>query len=301
MAGSRNTSRLPGITVPRNECIWMKVGVVNYKLCESRYNCCECRFDKAMGQKLSRENPTDQVGANWQRIFNELPPEKKYCRHMLTGHVNYKICANAFRCYKCELDQLIEHEIETQDPVMTPGARVIDGFVYPDNFFYHRGHGYAMIDYGGRIKVGLDDFSSRLLGKPEKVDLPMLGEKVAMNATGWTVKREGHEAEMLSPVAGMVTAINYKAVKDPELINQSPYEKGWLYLIEPVSLRENLKSLLSGEAATGWVRSEVGRLKGMISQEVGPTASAGGLVTRDIYHELRDIGWAKLTKEFLLT
>jgi glycine cleavage system H lipoate-binding protein len=220
---------------------------------------------------------------------------------MLNGHVGYKVCGNAFMCHKCEFDQMIEDEIVALDPVISSGARTVDGFIYPDTYYYHRGHGYAMVDYGGRIRVGLDDFSSRLVGLVDKVEVPRVGETIHQNEIGWEVSREGNTAEMFSPVEGIVSAINYKAVKSPELLNNSPYEKGWLYMLEPRSLKNNLKDLLYGEEAFSWAHNEIGRLRSMMADELGPTASAGGSLTRDIYGALREVGWKRLVGEFLLT
>ena len=289
------------LKVGKNPCIWMNAGVVNYKLCDMNYDCINCTFDKGMGKKLSKQSKETSPGFNWREVFNNLPPEKRYCRHMLNKHVGYKVCGNSFMCHKCEFDQMIEEEMVNLDPVIPHGAKLVEGFAYPDTYYYHRGHGYAMVDYGGRIRVGLDDFSTRLVGPADKVEVPSLGETVQTNETGWALKREGRRAEMLSPIEGVVTAVNYKALKDPAMVNMSPYEKGWLYMLEPTHMKIDLKNLFFGEETLNWAQTEVERLKGIITEEIGPTASAGGIVTRDIYRDLRDMGWDRLTRDFLLT
>jgi len=301
MADAKTKKQSTRLTIEKQPCIWMNAGVVNYKLCDMNYDCMNCKFDKGMSKKLAKESTLKGVGTNWRQVFNELPEERRLCRHMLNGHVEYKVCGNNFMCHKCEFDQMIEDELATLDPVIPQGTRMVEGFAYPESYYYHRGHGYSMIDYGGRIRVGLDDFSARLVGRVDKIEVPMLGEEVQVNETGWMLKREGNEAEMLSPIEGVVTAINYKGIKSPETVNHSPYEKGWLYMMEPMNMKRDIKNLFYGEETVNWAKSEAARLKGIISAEIGPTASAGGLITRDIFGELREVGWKRLTKEFFLT
>ncbi len=301
MAEKKHVERPERLTVDKPLCIWMNAGVVQFKLCNMNYDCMNCPFDKGIGRKLARESDLAEVGANWRKVFNSLPEEKRLCRHMLNGHVGYKICVNGFRCHKCEFDQMIDDEMGVLDPVVPPGTGSVEGFLYPDTYYYHRGHGYTMLDYGGRIRVGMDDFSSRLLGRPDKVEVLSVGETVRQNQIGWTVERDGHSASMFSPVDAVVGAVNYKAVKDPILLNSSPYEKGWLYLLEPIKLKENLKDLLYGDEVTAWARAESNRLRSLVGAEIGPTASAGGALTRDIYGALPELGWDRLVHEFLLT
>ena len=288
------------LVVEKNPCLWMTAGVVNFRLCDMNYDCNNCKFDKGIGKKLAEQDVPRSVGANWRKVFRTLPPEKRYCRHMLSGYVKLKICDNGFMCHKCKFDQMIEDTILTSDPSILRGALEVEGFTYPESYHFHRGHAYAVIDYGGRIKVGLDDFSSRLVGVVDKIEVPRMGETVEVNAPGWELRREGASAEMLSPLSGIVTAVNTKALRCPDLINQSPYENGWLYVLEPTSMKSDLKNLLFANEVAEWARSETGRLRSLIGGTLGATASAGGMVTRDIFNEVRDIGWNRLTREFFL-
>jgi len=289
------------LTVEKNPCLWMTAGVVNYRLCDMNYDCINCKFDKGIAKKLNEQCGLEGVGANWRQVFNTLPEEKRYCRHMLSGHVHLKICDNAFMCHKCAFDQMIEDTILVSEPNMTRAVREVEGFAYPESYHFHRGHAYATVDYGGRIKVGIDDFGARLVGVVDKVEVPQLGATVEVNGPAWELRREGADAEMLSPISGIVTAVNTKALKNPELINLSPYEKGWLYVLEPVKLKTDLKNLLFANEVVEWAKNEALRLRSLIGGVLGATASAGGAVTRDIFDEVREIGWDRLTEEFFLT
>ncbi len=67
------------------------------------------------------------------------------------------------------------------------------------------------------------------------------------------------------------------------------------------TVKKNLKELISGEESVDWLRNETERLRNLVGEEYGATASAGGFPVDDIYGNLPDIAWERLVHEFLLT
>ena len=309
---SRKTSNVKGLKISEDECIWMKAKVVDFKLCDRNYDCINCTFDKSMAKIVAENRKKRELGLapktkrdrmrSWRENFNALDAGQRRCRHMLSGRVDYKICPNAFECHQCEFDQLIENELTHLDPISPVILTNVSGYSLAGGYYYHRGHGWAMIDYGARIRVGLDDFVTRLLGPNKKLELPSLGDKVVQNETGWILRRDKHRAEMLSPVEGVVTAVNQRVLEAPELAHKYPYEMGWLFMVEPTKMKQNLRDLMSGEESVDWMHGEGERLRHIVTEaHGGATASAGGFPVDDIYGNLPDISWEKLVREFLLT
>lgn len=300
-----------GLKITQDECIWMQAGVVDFKLCDRRYDCINCTFDKSMNKIVTENRQKRGAGAelktkkdrmkSWREHFSELDADQRQCRHMLSGRVEYKLCANAFQCHRCEFDELIENELTALDPIFPVTLVNVSGYTLADGHYYHRGHSWAMIDYGARIRVGLDDFVTRLFGPNKKLELPSLGDKVAQNETGWVLRRDNHQAEMLSPIQGVVTAVNQKVVETPELMHKYPYEMGWLFMVEPTKMKTNLKNLMSRQESVEWMENEAIRLRDLVAKEYGATASAGGFPVDDIYGNLPEIAWETLVHEFLLT
>jgi glycine cleavage system H protein len=64
-----------------------------------------------------------------------------------------------------------------------------------------------------------------------------------------------------APVSGKVVSINQDLEENPELINESPYEKGWICRINPTNLQEELKNLLMGDNLRQFIKSEILRVK----------------------------------------
>lgn len=298
-------------TVPRNEekCIWMEAGVIDYKLCNNYYNCHSCSFDKAMKETADKNararaegiEPTGKKAniVSWQEKMRQRQGADRICRHSLTGRAPNRLCPHHFECHSCEFEQMLEDALEVQLPFRLSKVPEIDGYRVPDGHFFHVGHTWARVENGGRIRVGLDDFSMRLFGPVDSIDLPLTGETVKFSETGAAFKRMGKEASVLSPISGVVAAVNYQAVKEPRVVKEEPYNEGWLMVLDPVDMKNNFKNLLYGKQTAEWVHTEHQMLIEMISQ-VGMTYADGGYI-EDVVQRIPELGWEKLTRKFLRT
>jgi glycine cleavage system H lipoate-binding protein len=299
-------------TVPRSEekCIWMEAGVIDYKLCNNYYNCHTCSFDKAMKETadknaLARLQGVDPAGKKakiipWQEKMRTRQGGDRICRHSLTGRAPSRLCPYHFECHSCQFEQMLEDGLELQLPFRLTSIPEVDGYRLPEGHFFHVGHTWARVENGGRIRVGLDDFSMRLFGPVDDIDLPLTGEQVKFSEIGAAFKRMGKEAAVLSPISGVVTAVNYQAAKEPRLVKQEPYNDGWLMVLDPSSdLKKNLKDLLYGNQSTEWIHAEHQTLVEMIS-EVGMTYADGGYI-ENVVGNVPGLAWEKLTQKFLRT
>ena len=151
----------------------------------------------------------------------------------------------------------------------------------------------------GRIRIGLDDFAMKVFGPVDSVDLPLTGEQMQFSEVGLAFKRTGKEAQALSPLSGVVAAVNYQITKNPSAIKEEPYNEGWLMVIDPIEMKKDLKNLLYGQESTKWLQAEHEKLVEMASA-VGLTYADGGPID-DVVGKMPDLSWEKLTKEFLRT
>jgi glycine cleavage system H lipoate-binding protein len=185
-------------------------------------------------------------------------------------------------------------------PLNPPACENVAGFNVARDYYFHPGHTWARVEYGGRIRVGIDDFALRLLGPQDQIEMPKLGETVGQNRPGAEMSRGVHKAYPLSPVDGRVLAVNSKISSRAETANDDPYGNGWLMVIQPNKLRDNLKNLLFGEESTAWMDDEATRLNTLLSETSGyQLAATGGEAVRDIFGSVSDISWDRMVKEFL--
>ena len=297
--------------VPNGEekCIWMEAGVIDYKLCNYYYNCSACPFDKAMKQTANKNaaarlqglEPTGKKAhiISWQEKMKKRPGLQRECRHALTGRTTSRLCPYEFECHTCEFDQMLEDSWQLQIPARISTIPQVDGFGLPEGHFFHLGHAWARVEHGGRIRIGLDDFAMKVFGAMDSLDLPLTGEEVKFSEVGLAFKREGKEAQALSPLSGVVAAQNYQVTKTPAVIKEQPYNDGWLMVIEPAAMKKDLKNLLYGQESSEWIQAEHQKLVEMVSS-VGMTYADGGPID-DVVGNLPDLSWDKLTEEFLRT
>jgi glycine cleavage system H lipoate-binding protein len=156
------------------------------------------------------------------------------------------------------------------------------------------------VEYGGRVRVGIDDFAMRLLGPQDEIQLPGLGTTVGQGSPQAILTRGRNEAASLSPVEGKVVAVNYKVTRKARIANDAPYAGGWLMVVQPSGLKKNLKNLFFGTESLAWMDDEATRLNTMLSEETGyQMAATGGEAIGDIYGAVPEVGWDRLVGEFL--
>lgn len=175
------------------------------------------------------------------------------------------------------------------------------GFQVPmENYYLHRGHTWVALEGDDRVRVGLDDFSQKLLGLAEEVKLPELGKVYYQDHLCLALIREGKKASFEAPVDGAIEEVNPKIQQNPRLIHDDPYGEGWLFTVKPINLRRNLENLLTGEDAVIWIEKESHRLLNLMETRIGVTLPDGGDIVDDVYGHYQDLGWKLLVQEFFL-
>lgn len=102
----------------------------------------------------------------------------------------------------------------------------------PEDLKYTDEHEWIK-DLGGRLRIGITDYAQDQLGDIVYVEVPDVGKTVAKDDILVEVESTKSVGEVYSPVGGTIVAVNEKVVDNPELVNTSPYEAGWLVEIEP--------------------------------------------------------------------
>lgn len=178
---------------------------------------------------------------------------------------------------------------------------MVAGFQVPENVRYHAGHTWALSESHELVRVGIDDFASKLVGKIENITLPQRGRWVRQGQKIWTIFRDGKSVDMVSPIEGTVTAINEAVMKDPELARKDPYGDGWLLTVQAPDAKINFRNLMGGKLARLFTEESALRLQSRFPMAVGALAQDGGVAVDDITAHMPDEDWATLTKEFFLS
>jgi glycine cleavage system H protein len=136
----------------------------------------------------------------------------------------------------------------------------IEGYFFPDNLYYHKEHFWAKVE-PNFVTVGINDFAQKLAGQIVYVELPSAGRTVEQGKPCGSMESGKWVGRIYAPVSGKVESINQNLEENPELINESPYEKGWLCKINPSNLQDELKNLIQGDNLKEFIKSETIRVK----------------------------------------
>jgi glycine cleavage system H lipoate-binding protein len=180
---------------------------------------------------------------------------------------------------------------------------LVGGFKVPENLRYHPGHTWALSESPNLVRIGMDDFASKLIGKPEEVKLPQRGQWVRQGQKIWSFKRNGIVVEMVSPIEGSVADVNDEVARNPELARTDPYGEGWMVTVQSPDAKTNFRNLMGGALARWWTEEAASRLQKKIPTSMGALALAqdGGVAMDDIASHLPDETWTAATHEFFLS
>ncbi len=103
----------------------------------------------------------------------------------------------------------------------------------PEDRRYSKEHEWALVEEAGTVLVGISEFAQAELGDIVFVELPKVGDRVEQGGQIGEIESVKAVSDLFSPVSGEIVEVNESVKQDPELVNQSPYENGWLLRIKP--------------------------------------------------------------------
>src|SRR5215468_10949269 len=178
---------------------------------------------------------------------------------------------------------------------------LVGGFQVPEKLRFHPGHTWALSESPSLVRIGMDQFASKLAGKVEKIALPQRGQWIRQGQKVWTLHRDGTAVDMVSPIEGSVADINEAVVQNPELARTDPYGEGWLVTVQSPDAKTNFRNLLGGALARWWTEESASRMQRLIPMPAGALAQDGGVAVDNLADQIPDKDWAAITKEFFLS
>ena len=110
----------------------------------------------------------------------------------------------------------------------------------PDNLSYTKEHEWLSLDDDGNVKVGITDHAQDALSDVVFVELPEIGSSFSKGDSMAIAESVKAASDIYAPVSGKIISVNTKLEESPELINESPYDFGWMVTIEPTGELEDL-------------------------------------------------------------
>ena len=103
----------------------------------------------------------------------------------------------------------------------------------PDNLNYTEEHEWLKVQKDGQARVGITDYAQDSLSDVVFVELPEVGEQFTRGDVMAVAESVKAASDIYAPISGKIVSINENLEESPELVNESPYEFGWMVLIKP--------------------------------------------------------------------
>jgi glycine cleavage system H protein len=124
----------------------------------------------------------------------------------------------------------------------------------PDDLKYHKEHIWVRLS-GKKATIGITDYAQESLGDIVYIDLPEIDTDVESNSEIGEIESTKATSSIISPISGRVVEVNEYLSESPEIINEEPYGKGWIAVIEVDDVTET-EDLMDSAEYTKYIEEE---------------------------------------------
>jgi len=115
----------------------------------------------------------------------------------------------------------------------------------PKDLRYSEEHEWVKVE-DGKVRIGISHFAQAELGDIVFVELPQVGDEIKTDDPFGSVESVKTVSELYAPISGTVVEVNADLEDSPEFVNESPYEKAWMIVVEPANASE-IEKLMTAE------------------------------------------------------
>ncbi|SDB94651.1 glycine cleavage system protein GcvH [Shouchella lonarensis] len=116
----------------------------------------------------------------------------------------------------------------------------------PEELKYSEEHEWVKVE-GDNVRIGITYFAQSELGDIVFVELPEVGDEIEADEPFGSVESVKTVSELYAPVSGKVVAVNEELEDSPEFVNESPYGKAWMIVVEPSNMSDVENLMSAGE------------------------------------------------------
>jgi len=131
----------------------------------------------------------------------------------------------------------------------------IDKYEVPEGLYYSKEFSWIKIE-DDKVRMGITDYAQQQLREIVYAELPEAGTEVKQNEPYGTVESVKAVSDLVAAVSGTVEEVNSEAQSKPEILNESPFENGWLVIVKPSNLEAELPNLMNFNQAVEWHKNQ---------------------------------------------
>lgn len=179
--------------------------------------------------------------------------------------------------------------------------------IVPGGILFDKSHTWSYMEKNGMVRVGAADFLQHITGKVSKIIPRNAGESIKRGEPMFTMVQEGKHLVLYSPVSGTIKNVNNDLTQNSSMINNSPYNDGWIYEVEPSKWMAEYRNFLMGDKYREWLSNEVARLKEFLSfqfsrkhiPELIPLMQDGGEIVDNLLENMGPDVWEEFQLGFI--
>jgi CheY-like chemotaxis protein len=172
-------------------------------------------------------------------------------------------------------------------------------FAIPGGVFIAKNHCWISMEQDGTVKLGIDDFAKKLIGKINDAELPNLGMAIQCGQPLFSLKQGARTITFNSPISGKVMKINSALTKDLERLEITPYDRNWFCVLDAENFDADIINLNIGKSAIAFYQDDISRFVEKIKKILGEKEN--GKNDRLYLGEMENLeerAWDSLVNEF---
>jgi glycine cleavage system H protein len=131
----------------------------------------------------------------------------------------------------------------------------VGAYEVPEGLYYSKDFEWIKIE-GDKVRMGLTDYAQKSLREIVYAELPSAGGEVKQGEPYGTVESVKAVSDLIAAVTGAIEEVNEEVQSKPELLNEDPYDKGWLLIVKPTNLQAELANLMDFNTAVEWHKNQ---------------------------------------------
>lgn len=176
----------------------------------------------------------------------------------------------AFIVLSMTVDALVKYNRQKRSRVTTLSSAPLHIFneesvSIPMGIYFDKTHTWAFMEKNGMVKVGIDDFLMHITGSVNKLKMKTPGERVQKGDAVLSINQNGKQLTIYSPISGTIKTQNNQLTEDSSLLNSSPFNEGWVYMIEPTNWLRETQYMFMADKYKEWVKNEFTRVKDFLA------------------------------------
>lgn len=131
----------------------------------------------------------------------------------------------------------------------------VDEYEVPDGLYFSVDYEWIKVE-GEKVRMGITDYAQKQLREIVFAELPEEGTELIQNEPYGSLESVKAVSDLISAVSGIIEEVNEEAQSNPEIINEDPFGRGWLIVLKPSKLAEELPNLMDFKKAVEWHKNQ---------------------------------------------